>query len=114
MELGGSKTYTLTRLTPSPAVKPTEPIIEPANTIPNNANIAEITVDSNIAKNKPDITECISAEIKPPDNSVPIVPMILFFIGILLAVGGLLYMRALKKRREYYEDDDDDEYDNEK
>jgi cell division protein FtsL len=113
MELGGSKTYTLTRIVPTPTVKPTEAITSPPDTNQTGTTIFENTAEPTISENNPDTTESKPDEPKPPDNSVPLLPMILFFIGILCAAAAIIFMRALKRRREYYENDDD-EYDDEK
>ena len=66
-----------------------------------------------IITNEETNTNDASDEIEPLDNSIPILPLILFLVGFILAVGVLLVMQYMKKHREYYENDDDYEYDDE-
>ena len=132
MELGGSKTYTLTRIKPVSATEPVKPISElnPTDINQSASDIPENETGTLLSEEKPsietdEITEPIDDEIISPDNSVPLFPMIIFLSLLLLISIVLLVMRAIKKRNEYYddeeyddEDDDDnqdtDEYDEEK
>ena len=132
MELGGSKTYTLTRIKPVSATEPVKPIPElnPTNINQSGSDIPESNSEITPSNENPiteaqDITVPTDNEIVSPDNSVPLLPMIIFLSLLLLISIVLLVMRAIKKRNEYYddeeyddEDDDDnqdtDEYDEEK
>ena len=93
IELGGSRTYTLTRLRSE--VPPQVPEIA-----------AECDLPAVIEENEP----VIPAE--PPSNEIPVLQLALFLSGLILAVACLLIMRAMKKRREY-NDDSEYEYDDE-
>ena len=114
MELGGSKTYTLTYL--QPVVVPI-----PENTTPSDSDDLETEInteppslgaekskDIDITENEPEIETS-----QLPDNSISVLPLVIFLSGLIIAVGGLLIMRVMKKRREYHENDDDYEYDEE-
>ena len=115
MELGGSKTYTLTRLIPAavPQKSASTSVSSSTNQTVPNIPISEIEtaiIESEIS-NEIDTAEPVFAieTSESVENSVPVVPLILFFIGLILAAAGLLFMRALKKRRSYYDDDDDED-----
>ena len=132
MELGGSKTYTLTCIKPVSVTEPVKPIPElnPTNINQSTSDIPENEPEITPSNENPiteaqDITVPTDNEIVSPDNSVPLLPMIIFLSLLLLISIVLLVMRAIKKRNEYYddeeyddEDDDDnqdaDEYDEEK
>jgi hypothetical protein len=112
MELGGSKTYTLTRLTPKPvpATNPPEPKPEPTTNMHQPvSDITETETETTFPENETNTTESVSG-IEPPENSVPLLPLIIFLSGLILAVIVLLVIRAIKRRREY---DDEYEYDDE-
>ena len=129
MELGGSKTYTLTRITPPPApvpapepIKPVDTtvpaptplpteIIQPIEDIQENEPEDPIITEAETTTEEINPAESIQDEPEPPDNSVPVIPMIIFFSLLIIAAGTLLFIRALNKRREYYDDNDyeDDE-----
>jgi len=113
MELGGSKTYTLTRLIPATAANSTETITNPADITQSNSDISPAMETDTITTNEEINTTDYDGEIELPDNSIPILPLILFLGGFIVAVGVLLAMRYMKKRREYYGNDDDYEYDGE-
>jgi len=96
MDLGGSKTYTLscmnfapdfTELKPEPS--PTE---LPTNSEPERTSVTESNLSSGI----------------------PVLQLVIFLVGFIAAVGGLLAMRYYKtKREDYYDDygdDEDDDY----
>ena len=117
MELGGSKTYTLTRIKPVSATEPVKPIPElnPTNINQSASDIPKIESETTLSDEKPNIEttneiEPIDDEIISPDNSVPLLPMIIFLSLLLLISIVLLVMRAIKKRNEYY---DEEEYDDE-
>ena len=132
MELGGSKTYTLTCIKPVSVTEPVKPIPElnPTNINQSTSDIPENEPEITPSNENPiteaqDITVPTDNEIVSPDNSVPLLPMIIFLSLLLLISIVLLVMRTIKKRNEYYddeeyddEDDDDnqdaDEYDEEK
>ena len=111
MDLGGSKTYTLTLL---------QPVIEPnpVDTVQNSSNNPETEMNTEPPTSKSDNSEeSDKTENEPeietdnlPDNAPPVLPMILFLGGLMLAVSGLFVMRAMKKSREYHENDDEYEY----
>jgi hypothetical protein len=101
MELGGSKTYTLTLVNSIPAAEPSESSHVPAGSEKSDAEI--------IGSEQTNII----VEPEVSDSSIPLIPMIIFLSGLILAVTGLLVMRAVKRRREYCENDDGDEYDEE-
>jgi hypothetical protein len=94
MDLGGSKTYTLSCLASAVAVPPVRsgqddaaPAPEPARDDPASAGEAE---------NR---------------NGVPAGHLVLFLGGLAAAVGGLLAMRYFKRRRDAYDyDEDGDDY----
>ena len=113
MELGGSKTYTLTRLIPATAANSTETITNPADITQSNSDISPEMETDTITTNEEINTTDYDGEIELPDNSIPILPLILFLGGFIAAVIVLLVMRYMKKRREYYGNDDDYEYDDE-
>jgi hypothetical protein len=93
MDLGGSKTYTLSCLA-SPVEIP-EPQTEPDTAAPPPVPTQE---------NAKPVTE--------PDNKsgIPTGHLILFLVGLAIAVGGLLAMRYFKRGRESYDYGDDDDY----
>jgi hypothetical protein len=130
MELGGSKTYTLAFIksvivTEPPKPKPAEP--EP---IPN-PTLSDITKTApDVQEERMDETDEIiipepetlettetveitesAADPEPPGNSIPLLHLILFLGGLILAVGGFIIIRGIKRRREYYGDDSEYEYD---
>ena len=93
MDLGGSKTYTLSCLT-SATTLPIPKQHEEASPTPMPGN----TPDTIIATPTPDL----------PKESVPAGILVTFIIGLLVAAGGLIVMRYCKRRREdYYYDDYD-------
>jgi hypothetical protein len=93
MDLGGSKTYTLSCLT-SPVAVP----------VPQTGQSTETPTPTPSQDDAKPITE---AENK---NGIPAGHLILFLGGLAAAAGGLLAMRYFKRRRESYDygDDDDD------
>ena len=113
MELGGSKIYTLTRLIPAAADNPTEVLTNPEDITQSGSNIPPEMETDTINTNEEINTIDSDGEVEPLDNSIPILPLILFLGGFIAAVIVLLVMRYMKKRREYYGNDDDYEYDEE-
>ena len=98
MELGGSNTYTLTRLdTAAPA--------EAAST----QTQGQISPESSPAE--PDDPDMLPSDERAIGFTVPPAQLIIFLVGLILAVGGLLIMRRMKNKRENYAYDDDDESD---
>ena len=91
MELGGSRTYTLSRLIQLSA----EESSETAEIYQSDADILKSGMET-----MPD------SETEQPDHQIPVLPLILFLSGIILAAIWLLIMRAMKKRREYSNDDE--------
>ena len=97
MELGGSKTYTLTRLLPAaPPIVLTQP-------------------DDSQQQQK---TENPEREDDPIMNApsertagVPLVYLFVFLGGLGVIAGGLVISKIIKKRREYYYGGGQDEYD---
>jgi len=98
MELGGSNTYTLTRLdTAAPA--------EAAST----QTQGQISPESSPAElDDPDM---LPSDERAIGFTVPPAQLIIFLVGLILAVGGLFIMRRMKNKRENYAYDDDDESD---
>ncbi len=127
MELGGSKTYTLTCLNSSVAIPDPEqtPAIE--QTHPTEASAPEPQnqgVDPALQAAGPETSsgtnETSQADPNEPDNpsddgsvsGIPTLHLVLFIGGMALAVGGLILMRVFKRRKQsQYDDDHNDEYD---
>jgi len=93
MDLGGSKTYTLSCLSssvsvPIPQQETEPPDIEPDETIvsPHESDLA------------PEAEE---------NAGIPLVQLIVFITGLAVAIGGLLLLYIFKKRRESYDFEDD-------
>ncbi len=111
MEIGGSETYVL-RLVETPAepsVKETpEPAPEPTPEPPDEPETPEEPEPE-----PEEQAEEIPAEPIPEEGneSNPMVPIVIFSVGILLAVGVLIAMRVISKKREQGEYDDDAEND---
>ena len=103
MELGGSKSYVLTCMNSS--VSAPEATQAPATTeeAQNESNAGQESNESNSGQD----TEGTVA-------GIPILHLVLFAGGMVLAVGSLVAMRVMKKRRESdaeYEDEDEYEDD---
>ena len=99
MELGGSKTYTLTRL-----------IAESSPAIPEQPNDPQQPQQENENPEKED--DPIMNAPSERTLGVPPVYLVLFLGGLGIIAGGLIISKIIKKRREYYYGDDQDEYDN--
>lgn len=91
MDLGGSKTYTLSRISEAPAQK-TEPVSDDQKT--------PAQTESPIGENAGN----------DANEGIPTAQLVIFLCGLAIAVGGLIMMYIMKKRRTYYEYDED-EYD---
>jgi hypothetical protein len=98
MDLGGSKTYTLSCLSSPVSIPMPHP--DPEAQAPPPEETAEAGQESNA---EPDATG---------SAGIPVLQLVVFLVGLLGAGGGLLVMRHLKKRRESYgyDDDYDDDY----
>ena len=95
MDLGGSKNYTLSCLS-SPITIPDPEATDPPATSP-----PEPTAPASNTEIDPG----------PTKDGIPTGVLIMFILGLLAAVGGLLAMRYFKHRRDSYSyDDDDDDY----
>jgi hypothetical protein len=95
MDLGGSRTYTLSCLA-SVAVPSAPAIPEQITETPVVMPTLQIDAD------KPE----------PPKAAIPVAPLVIFLLGLSVAAGGLFAMRCFKQRREAYsydEDEDEDE-----
>ena len=108
MEIGGSETYIL-RLVETPAEPPVretpEPTPEPAPETP------EIPEEPEPEPEEP--ADEIPAELVPEERneSNPIIPIAIFGVGILVAVGVLIAMRVIGKGRDQDGYDDGSEND---
>lgn len=103
MELGGSKSYVLTCMNSS--VSAPEATQAPATTeeVQNESNESQESNGSNSGQ-----------DTKGTVAGIPILHLVLFAGGMVLAVGSLVAMRVMKKRRESdaeYEDEDEYEDD---
>lgn len=95
MDLGGSKTYTLSCVaSPVSVPDPEQPAYTPDPTSPAP------TEPSGGSETETDKTK----------DGVPTGILVMFFVGLAAAVGGLLAMRYFKQRREAYVYDEDDDY----
>ena len=95
MEIGGSKSYILTCM--NSAVKVPEPTQAPATTEPN-------TEQNN---SETDTAEEGNATVA----GIPVLHIVLFAGGMVVAIGALIAMSVVKRRREddaAYEDEDDE------
>ena len=100
MELGGSKSYVLTCMNSSVSAPEAPATTEEAQ---NESNAGQESNESNSGQD----TEGTVA-------GIPILHLVLFAGGMVLAVGSLVVMRVMKKRRESdaeYEDEDEYEDD---
>lgn len=96
MELGGSKTYTLTCLSTGAAA----PVPSP-----------ELPGEEASPSPEPASTPSSDTQNPEADSGIPTMHLVLFIGGFVAAAGGLVAMYIVKRRRSYY--DDDDEYDDE-
>lgn len=98
MDLGGSKTYTLSCLSSSVTVP--GPGQEQAELPETDSPEATTPIDDD----KPDSAQST-------EGGIPTGILVMFIGGLVAAAGGLIVMRYLKHRREsYVYDDDEDEY----
>ena len=100
MDLGGSTTYTLS------CIDSTVPIPDPAQ--PSDPTQEAITApDAQDQTTQPSGSD-------PGSNGIPIVPLVVFLIGLAFAVGALVALWLTKKRQqavydEWAEDDEEDD-----
>ena len=93
MDLGGSKTYTLSCLTMAAAIpSPEQPAETPAAPL---ADPPEVDIELEPVRAK---------------DGVPAGILVMFLIGLIAAASGLLAMKYYKRRRESYDYDDEDDY----
>lgn len=100
MDLGGSTTYTLS------CIESTVPIPNPGQDLPQDL--------------EPEQTELPAPAPSPPVPDIPqtveqkgpsILPAVIFIVGLIAAVAGLVMLQIAKKRREAdYDEWEDDEY----
>ena len=96
MDLGGSKTYTLSCLAPA-AMSPV------AQTMPDPPAAAQPPGPAPADAPEPEHGR---------DRGIPTLQLVVFLIGLVIAAGGLIAMRYFKRRRDsYYYDDNEDGYD---
>ena len=107
VEIGGSETYLL-KLVETPAEPPVqatpEPIPEPT------PDVLEAPEEEAVEPEKEVPEEEVPPDPEESDNS-PMVPIIIFGTGVVLAVGALVAMKVISKRREGSEFGSDDEND---
>ena len=95
MDLGGSKTYTLSCVASDVAA----PGPEQSETTPSPSPVP--TEPSGDSETDPDQSK----------DGIPTGILVVFLVGLAAAVGGLIAMRYFKRRREsYYYDEDEDDY----
>ena len=96
MDLGGSRTYTLSCITPIAPAPAMQPALEPTAAAPEPS---------------PEVDD--SPEPQPVKGSgVPALQLVVFLIGLVIAAGGLAAIRYFKRRRDaYYYDDNEEDYD---
>ena len=98
MDLGGSKTYILSCLASTVALPGPDTATETQPPAPPSATPSS---DGSV--------ESGAVQVK---DGIPTGIVVMFILGLAVAVGGLLTMRYFKRRREsYHYDDDDDGYD---
>ncbi|MCL2343140.1 MAG: hypothetical protein FWC62_04465 [Firmicutes bacterium] len=100
MDLGGSKTYTLSCLA-SPVAVP-----NPNPTVGTAAPVSSPSPTPAVSTGSGNTTE---ADQKRP--GIPTGTLVLFLLGFVAAVGGLLTMRYFKRRHNSYDRDGEDGYD---
>jgi hypothetical protein len=92
MDVGGSRTYTLSCLT--------------SVAVPSAPTISEQTMETPIT------LPALQIESDKPETSkiaIPVAPLVIFLLGVAAAAGGLFAMRYFKQRREAYSYDDDED-----
>lgn len=92
MELGGSETYVL-RLVETPAAPVVEATPEP-------------TAEPVIEEEPPEEEIPIEEPVPEESNGLPVFAIVLFGVGLVIAVGVLVAMRVITQRRGRDEDDD--------
>lgn len=106
MEIGGSKTYVLTRLTSTQAA----PLPEQAETVPGTEAATGSETEAPGETKTGKLVPIEEAE-KPveKDNAIPTTHIILFVGGAVLCIAFLVASFVLKRRRERFDEEDDDE-----
>ena len=105
MDLGGSKTYTLTRIVGEPPAELTTQPEEPQQQQEENQETKE-------TETKREDDPIMSAPSEKTAG-VPLGYLFVFLGGLGVIAGGLIVSKVIKKRREYYSGDQDeyDDYD---
>jgi hypothetical protein len=97
MDLGGSKTYTLSCL----KVAATVPVPSPSAEVSPSGPVAAATESVNPAE---------TPGSEDAEGGIPTTHLILFIGGLVIAVGGLIAIRLVRQRKEaYYEDEYEDD-----
>lgn len=102
MDLGGSKTYTLT------CINSSVPIPDPGTESGSSPEGTQQPDDQ-----ATDTTPQDDPAPAAPARTIPTMHLILFLGGLTVAVGGLIALHVVKNRRQYSYDDWDDEDDDE-
>ena len=133
MEIGGSSSYVLTCLNSAVAAPQigeavstqTDPAETPETPAPEQSDIPQneqqesadtALTDSTAEEENPETEDSSSGENLEEENTVagiPVMHIVLFGGGLVLAVGGLIAMRVISKRRENadeYDYDDEEDY----
>ena len=119
MELGGSKTYTLSALQSPAAVQDSgagtaEPEQTEVTADGPTPQPEALDADAPADTGSPEEAQPSAAGTEAEDgtiNGIPTLHLVLFVGGLTASVAGLIIMRVMKKRKEVRYDDDDDYYD---
>lgn len=101
MDLGGSKTYTLT------CINSSVPIPDPAtesDPAPDTDSASEPQTPGTPSQEAPELA---------PTRTIPTMHLVLFLSGLAIAIGGLIILHISKRRRMYDYEDWDEEDDEE-
>ncbi len=102
VDLGGSKTYTLTRIVQAPQI--TQP---PAPATVNPPTPESQLSTGAVPASPPDSEPAVSTT---ETGGIPTAHLVMFLGGLSIALGGLITMLVLKHRRDsYYDDGEDDD-----
>lgn len=104
MELGGSETYVL-RLVETPAAPVVEATPEPTAE-PTPEPTPEPTEEPVIEEEPPEEEIPVEEPVPEESNGLPVFAIVLFGVGLVIAVGVLVAMRVITQRRGRDEDDD--------
>lgn len=110
MDLGGSKTYTLS------CINSSVPIPDPIPEQPEGAGqLPSTTSDSNAQQQiPPEDPQQQDQSAKETDSGIPLGPLVIFLVGLAGGVGGLVALHLSKRRRQErydeWEEEDEDEY----